>query len=190
MTDYQIAPSWKVAKRDGVKRYRSTCKHHGDTLRWTTNGCCIQCNELQMDAYRVRNKKKLVVSRRNWDASNPSKAMLPRARNRARKLSVPFELTLDDFVIPEICPVLGIPLHRHGSIDHRPSLDRVQNELGYVPGNVNVISYLANRIKNNATIDQLKKVVDHYEQNISKSDELPLLPRDLASRLISETADV
>lgn len=168
MTEYPIAPSWKVAKRDGIKRYRSTCKHHGETVRWTSNGTCIHCTKQQADAYRSRNKGKLLVSRRDWDAKNPEKAMLQRARGRARDLGVPFDLTLDDFVIPNVCPVLGIPLRRNGSIDERPSLDRVRNELGYIKGNVNVISYLANRIKNNATIDQLKRVVAYYEQNLGK----------------------
>ncbi|MCP1757715.1 hypothetical protein [Bradyrhizobium elkanii] len=162
-----IAPSWKVGKRDGIKRYRSTCKHHGETIRWTTNGTCIHCNKVQADAYRKRNPKKLLVSRRKWDADNPEKAMLQRARGRARSMGLPFDLTIDDIVIPETCPVLGIPLIRSGHPDSRPSLDRVKNELGYVKGNVNVISYLANRIKNNSTLDQLKKVVAYYEENIS-----------------------
>lgn len=168
MTEHEVAPSRKIAKRDGVKRYRSTCKHHGDTIRWTSNDNCIHCNKKQTDAYRVRNKGKLLVSRRDWDSSNPEKAMLQRARGRARDLGVPFDITVDDIVIPEVCPVLGIPLRRSGTVDERPSLDRVRNELGYVRGNVNVISYLANRIKNNATIDQLKKVVAYYEQNLGE----------------------
>jgi hypothetical protein len=168
MTD-DIAASWSEAKRLGAKRYYSTCKNHpGKIVRWTTNGCCVHCVKIEHDAYRKRNKAKLAVSRRNWDTNNPEKAMLQRARGRARSMGLSFDLTLDDVVIPETCPVLGIPLIRSVHQDNRPSLDRVENELGYVKGNVNVISYLANRIKNNATIEQLKKVVAYYEQNLGK----------------------
>lgn len=164
----EIASSRSEAVKLGLKRYYSTCKHHpGKAVRWTSNYTCIQCNKPQMDAYRERNKEKLLVSRREWDTNNPAKAMLQRARGRARSMGLPFDLTLDDIVIPESCPVLGIPLIRSGYQDNRPSLDRVKNELGYVKGNVNVISYLANRIKNNSTLDQLKKVVAYYAENIS-----------------------
>lgn len=37
-----------------------------------------------------------------------------------------------------------------------PSIDKVIPELGYVRGNVWVISNKANRIKNNATLEELK----------------------------------
>lgn len=88
--------------------------------------------------------------------------MLSRAKNRARKLGIPFDLTAEDVVVPPSCPVLGIPLTVGLKIfnDNSPSLDRVKPELGYVRGNVVVVSYRANRIKNNATLVELEKIVD------------------------------
>lgn len=83
--------------------------------------------------------------------------MLNYARARAKKKSLPFDIELDDIVIPDICPLLDIPLVLDNQLfaDNSPSLDRLIPSLGYVKGNVKVISVRANTIKNNATIDEL-----------------------------------
>lgn len=81
------------------------------------------------------------------------------SRARAKERNIPHTITDADVIVPEVCPALGIPLKNEGSqADNSPSLDRVIPQLGYVPGNVVVISKLANRIKSNATPDQLRKV--------------------------------
>ena len=87
------------------------------------------------------------------------------AKQRARKKELSFNIDLDDIIIPEYCPVLDIKLIRHvgersGFFDDSPSLDRINPSLGYVKGNVRVISARANLLKNNATIDELQKVLD------------------------------
>lgn len=82
--------------------------------------------------------------------------MLSRALQRAKRFGLPFDLTEDDIEIPEVCPVLGVPLQR-GHLDYAPSLDRTIPERGYVRGNVIVVSALVNRIKSNATADQILK---------------------------------
>ncbi|WP_145960516.1 hypothetical protein [Novosphingobium meiothermophilum] len=43
-----------------------------------------------------------------------------------------------------------------------PSLDRIEPELGYVPGNTIVISNRANRLKSDATIDELRAIASFY----------------------------
>jgi hypothetical protein len=50
-----------------------------------------------------------------------------------------------------------------------PSLDRINNNLGYVPGNVIVVSDRANRIKNNATIEELEKIVNYYKNKLNQT---------------------
>jgi hypothetical protein len=86
------------------------------------------------------------------------KYLLRASRLRARKLGVDFNLTLDDIIVPETCPLLEIPLsrgleHLH---DFSPTMDRIDPTRGYVRGNVMVISHRANRIKNNATLVELQ----------------------------------
>lgn len=97
------------------------------------------------------------------------KHMLNRAKARSSKCGVPFELTAADIIIPAECPALGIPIEIGKSKTHdgSPSLDRVKPHLGYVKGNIVVVSHKANRIKNNGTIEELKKVYEFYEQNDS-----------------------
>jgi hypothetical protein len=95
-------------------------------------------------------------------------AILPReytmwcsSKNRAKRFNVPFNLELSDIVIPEFCPVFtNVKLNRNNrrtSFDS-PSLDRLIPALGYVKGNVQVISYRANSIKQDASWQEIKRV--------------------------------
>jgi hypothetical protein len=84
---------------------------------------------------------------------------LQNARGRARREGLPFNLTLADISIPEVCPVLGLPL-QHGSKiqDSSPTLDRIIPNLGYTSGNVWVISNRANKLKSDASLEELDKL--------------------------------
>jgi hypothetical protein len=86
--------------------------------------------------------------------------MLYDAKSRAKRYGWPFNLDKSDVVIPDVCPVLGIPILRgqgaHGP--NSPTLDRMQPHLGYVKGNVAVISFRANTLKNDASADDLERV--------------------------------
>lgn len=88
------------------------------------------------------------------------------ARSRARTQGIPFDITEDDIHVPTFCPVLGLKLERaetgQGRNDHAPSLDRIIPELGYVKGNVIVISNKANRIKSNGSAEDLRRVATFY----------------------------
>ena len=89
------------------------------------------------------------------------------ARKRATKAEVPFDISLDDIVIPEICPVLGIKLQVNRGCGFKPtspSLDRKIPSVGYVKGNVRVISYRANEIKRDATLEELEKVIRYLQE--------------------------
>ncbi|ATS93370.1 endonuclease [Ralstonia phage DU_RP_I] len=89
---------------------------------------------------------------------------------RARKQGVPFSLTKENLQpIPEVCPVLGIPLRRTLGFadDNSPSLDRLIPELGYVPGNVEWMSCRANRIKNDSTYEELERVTAWVRERVS-----------------------
>ncbi len=102
----------------------------------------------------------------NWVRSNRTKDMLQAARGRARKAGVPCTISFNDIVIPEVCPVFGVRLERgtRAAHDWAPSLDRNKPELGYVPGNVRVISNKANRLKSDASLDELRQLVAYLER--------------------------
>lgn len=131
---------------------------------------------------RVRNQNWIDSNRDrfrhlNRDATNakrrrdPITNMLALARARCRRSGVEFSLTASDLTIPEFCPVLGIKLtyglgkgegNSLAVRDTRASLDRIDNKRGYVPGNVAVVSYRANRIKSDADVSELLKIARFY----------------------------
>ncbi len=84
------------------------------------------------------------------------------AKRRARLRDTPFDIKREDIVIPTHCPVLGIALkHAEGSCaPDSPTLDCIRPELGYVRGNICVMSRLANGIKQNANSEDVKLVAD------------------------------
>lgn len=95
--------------------------------------------------------------------------MVRGAKTRASRAGVPFNISERDVSIPHSCPVLGIPIlvGQSKANDNSPSLDRIMPAMGYVVGNVEVISMRANRIKNNAAPHELRAVADYYEKLIS-----------------------
>jgi len=97
---------------------------------------------------------------RNYRERKHEQCLLSAARNRARKKGIPFDITVKDINIPTHCPILGIQLTRklgtHGGTFSSASLDKINPELGYIKGNVQVISLLANNMKSNANVEQLK----------------------------------
>lgn len=110
------------------------CPVHGSTLRRET---CRACNAAYMRAY-YKDRRQRRPAREVWD----------RARKRAHRLNLPFDLPRDSVVIPPNCPVLGTPLRTGGRRSNQsPSLDRIRPRQGYVAGNVRVVSDRANRLK-------------------------------------------
>ena len=88
---------------------------------------------------------------------NPAWSMWRRARGRAKKKGFACTITVDDLMpLPEICPVLGIKLRLSEDAQDPAaySLDRSDNKKGYIPGNVVVMSYKANRLKNDGTAEE------------------------------------
>jgi hypothetical protein len=135
------------------KRKAGVCAAHG----------CAQTVG-QQHAYCSAHRQYFANQARFNRMTKPERAMMSQAKKRAKRRGTPFNLTLRDIVIPKTCPVLGIALVRGegtgGAIDSSPSLDCFRPALGYVVGNVAVISYRANRIKCDASLEELEKVTD------------------------------
>ena len=134
------------------KEPKKICKHCGElSYRKNRHGnfasVCQKCYNKQCNSFKKR---------------NPKKFMGQCAKIRAEKAGVPFSITDEDFEIPEFCPVLGIKLEGGTKKYHdaSPSLDRVIPSKGYVPGNVVVMSFRANRIKGDASREELQTVIN------------------------------
>ena len=72
-----------------------------------------------------------------------------------------FTITKEDIVIPDKCPLLGIDIiPKAKDRTHSPSLDRIDSQKGYIKGNVQIISNRANRIKSDATIEEIELLLN------------------------------
>lgn len=132
--------------------------------------------------YYLNNKEKVKEQLRQkyQDIKNeePWRLAVRRARNRAREKGLEFDI--DDGYIKSIwredCPVLGIPLYaanfrsgmKRGQAkarpqDNSPTLDRIDSSKGYVKGNIIVMSYRANMIKNCGTLEEHQSIVNFLE---------------------------
>jgi hypothetical protein len=92
---------------------------------------------------------------------NPARYLWRLARKRAKRLNIRFAITEKDIEVPGLCPVFNTPLKFGVALacNDSPSIDRFKPELGYVPGNICVISYRANELKRNCTVDELQKLI-------------------------------
>jgi len=79
------------------------------------------------------------------------------ASKRAKEGKLEFNIFSEDIILINECPFLNVPLEYSNSeaTDFSPSLDRIDPTKGYVKGNIQVISFLANRMKNSANVDTL-----------------------------------
>ena len=104
-------------------------------------------------AYREEAKDEI----QKWRDDNKDKLYFLSLKSRAKKKGLDFNLDEQDVLGVTLCPVLGFPLVRSVGKPswNSPSLDRIDNTKGYVKGNVQIMSYLANSMKRDATNEQL-----------------------------------
>lgn len=120
------------------------------------------------NGWNAKNRELCNKKRVKWQHNNPEKVLLIAARRRAKKNNLEFNIDIDDILIPTVCPVLKIPIFpSEEATDNSPSLDRVDVNKGYVKGNVMVISNRANKLKRDATLQELWLMASRYEQLIS-----------------------
>lgn len=166
------------------------CKQCGETKPFSEFHVCsvardgrkTKCAACTAQNVKERYLKDVEASREMFrQASRRSKERYPLtyllagARRRAKENGWEFSITKEDLETPDVCPVLGIPLSWSDldvPKDYRPSLDRVDNTKGYVPGNVVVISWRANVLKRDATAEELGKIVSYMERHsAARSDQ-------------------
>lgn len=99
---------------------------------------------------------------RDWNSKNALKVLLYTCKHRAKRRGLSFNLTEADVTVPEVCPILGVPLVK--GTKYAASIDRIDNSLGYVQGNVQVVSRQANLMKNDASLEELRKFGEWINQ--------------------------
>ena len=95
------------------------------------------------------------------------KTLLNNAKKRASLYNIDYNITIEDISLPKICPILKIPIQKGkvGGGKYSPSLDRIDPNKGYVKGNVQVISRLANIMKSNASPEELRAFANWVNTN-------------------------
>jgi hypothetical protein len=135
---------------------------------------CIVCNKnLEEEHFYIRKRKRkdgtLSNERRShcnscqkirskeWQNKNPISFMWSSAKSRAKSENLPFNIEKSDIKIPEKCPILKFELKKSigNANKNSPTLDKIIPSLGYVKGNIQVISYMANIMKSNATPEEI-----------------------------------
>ncbi len=117
-------------------------------------------------AYRTAHLEQYAKYQRDRRQQNPQEALVNQARSRAKRDGLPCNITLENMDWPTHCPIFGVELdyNRTTAGDRKirtnsPTIDRRTNNLGYVIGNAFVISHRANRIKSDATVEELEAVL-------------------------------
>lgn len=131
-----------------------------------------QNNKSKYEWY-LKNRDRVISTNKVKRKNNPKANMLATAKHRAKKNDLPFSITVDDFDIPEYCPILKIKLEVNDGIalNNSPSLDKIIPELGYVVGNIQVISKLANSMKTNASVEELMLFAEWVFNNFKENDD-------------------
>lgn len=149
--------------RDCCKEYyRMTREHHLQQKKEYAARPEIKERDRQWKKqWYEEHRQKFLDKRRDYYSTpeNRKKLIFFKAKERAAKDFIDFSIEIDDIVIPEKCPYLEIPLTHSlgkGQLPSNSSLDRIDSSKGYVKGNVQVISRLANTMKSNATNEQLE----------------------------------
>ena len=91
--------------------------------------------------------------------------LLTSAKVRAKEKGCPLDIDIQYVasLYVDKCPLLGIDLSWENSgmaIANSPSLDKIDPRLGYVHGNVWIISHRANTIKSDATPQELLAIAN------------------------------
>lgn len=120
------------------------------------------------DAYALR-QEKATQQRTHQKQTDPvarwATMAIGNARKRAKQLGVPCTITKEWLVAaaPTHCPLLEVSLDYAATVScaASASVDRKDSTGGYTPENCKIISFKANRIKSNATADEISLVAQN-----------------------------
>lgn len=180
--------SWTKAREQGLKQYFTGVPcHKGHTCeRDVSDRSCYECKLEKARRWKHANLEKHAEANLKWARENPTNRLAGKRRQRARapesywassalanakvragRAGVP--LNVDHAFLlamahdTKTCPVFDFVFEYQGRgriHAASPSLDRIDPKKGYVRGNVAIISVRANSIKQNASWQEIAKVVD------------------------------
>jgi len=149
--------STKNIKRGFDYRCKECCKKRTVAYHYENRGKILKKWKTKRDTLTLEQKEEIAKKNQEWRRTDIRKRLLWRAKERSNRINVFCNLELEDIIIPEKCPLLEEKFV-YGSTHNKwmtYSIDRIDNSKGYVKGNIQVITYLANTMKSKATKEQL-----------------------------------
>lgn len=157
----------KEALSKGLKNYFTgkPCKNGHVDQRNPLNCTCRGC-----DRSKKRSTEQSRKYRQAAKINNPEGLLYYAAKSRAKRLGRDFTIKKSDIQIPERCPCCSVKLEIGGSKKGKrnfkaASLDRIDNEKGYVKGNVAVMCWRCNHLKRSASLDELENIVTFIKKH-------------------------
>jgi len=138
--------------------------------------------KLNIDSFSIRQeqKQKELNSKMfkkwgsQWDNKEHRKSLIyqiMREKFRAKKanairVGIEFTIEFGELTFPTHCPILGIELDYFSEqrTENTVSFDKINPTKGYVSNNVVILSWRANRIKNDGTAEEHQKIADFLHQ--------------------------
>lgn len=162
-----------VSRRyDGVcPRCESKPRPRYKSGRGSRRPYCAKCTREVSLAFSKKHRATLLANARDRRHGDPVSYLLYSARRRAEASGLSFDLCREELSLPSRCPVLGIPIAVVGSTrtPNSPSLDRIDPKRGYVRGNVKVVSWRANEVKRNSTVEELEAVARYIRREAASA---------------------
>ena len=132
------------------------------------DGLSSYCKEevkQRREIYRAQPEAKIKAAKsaKERQQRNPQAYMLQHIKSRTKRLGIICTITETDILIPEYCPVfpwIALTINNGKLGASSATVDRIDPELGYIPGNIQVMSHKANAMKQNATTKELKAFAD------------------------------
>ncbi len=117
---------------------------------------------------------------RNRYSTNPIPQMLSNSRIRAKRKGILHTINTEylELIWPKDnrCPVLGNLFemgYKSGkSKNLSPSLDRIVPKKGYIPGNLVIVSDIVNRLKSDASLEDMEKILKFYTNKNNKINNI------------------
>jgi hypothetical protein len=142
---------------------KKPCKRGHLSERRTKTSACLACEkDLHLTGYYDKYRTD----------ENSIRLQFTSLRLKAKSQGIPFDIELDDIDKPEFCPILGLKLNygwsnkpgeKRNQDKSKAVFDKVIPELGYIKGNVFMISHEANRLKSNMSSEIARKIATYIE---------------------------
>lgn len=139
---------------DGLIKYRSTCK------------CCVLLNHSKSHKLTYENK----IFKKHSNYKNYISTLLNHSSKRGKEYNIDIQYLLDIYENQKgLCNISGVKMtNDYGSKSTNISIDRINSDLGYVKGNIQLVCYIVNIMKNKFSINDFlmfcEKIIN-YNKN-------------------------